>query len=154
MLTLLPINVFISNKSKILHKNRCKLQDSRIKTTHEALSTIKIVKFYSWEMPFSEMIEKIKADELKILLKIGVFNSIGAFTAISIPFLVAAISFATFIYIDKNNVLDSNTAFVSLSLFNIMKFPLANIPHMVSSIIQVSHCCSFNILHPYSNKVN
>ena len=137
MLTLLPINAFISNKSKILLKNRCKLQDSRIKTTNEVFSTIKIVKFYAWEVSFSNIINGIKNDELKMLLKIGILNSLSAFTAISIPFLVAAVSFATFILIDENNILDANTAFVSLSLFNIMKFPLSNIPHMISSIIQV-----------------
>ena len=138
MLTLLPINAFISNKIKQLHKKRYKLQDSRIKTTNEALSTIKIVKFYAWEMSFSDIITKIKNDEMKLLLKISVLNAISSFTAVSVPFLVAAVSFATFILMDDKNVLDSNSAFVSLSLFNIMKFPLGNAPHMVSSLIQVS----------------
>ena len=138
MLTLLPINAFISNKIKQLHKKRYKLQDSRIKTTNEALSTIKIVKFYAWEMSFSDIITKIKNDEMKLLLKISVLNAISSFTAVSVPFLVAAVSFATFILMDDKNVLDSNSAFVSLILFNIMKFPLGNAPHMVSSLIQVS----------------
>ena len=105
MLTLLPINAFISNKSKTLLKTRCKLQDSRIKTTNEAMSTIKIVKFYAWETSFTDIINRIKKNELKILSKVRILNSLSAFTAISIPFLVAAISFATFILIDEKYIL-------------------------------------------------
>jgi ATP-binding cassette subfamily C (CFTR/MRP) protein 1 len=147
MLTLLPINAFLSNKTKSLHKKRCKLQDSRIKITNEAFSTIKVVKLYAWEMSFNDILSKIKSDELVILSKIGVLNSIAAFSAVSVPFLVAAVSFATFILIDEKNVLDSNTAFVSLSLFNIMKYPLANSPHMISSLIQVYFFSIIDFIH-------
>jgi hypothetical protein len=138
MLTLLPINALISNKSKFLLKKRHRLHDNRIKVTNEALNMIKIVKFYAWEMPFSDIISKTKENELKIFYKIGLLNSIASFSSVSIPFLVAAVSFATFIFIDENNVLDSNTAFVSLSLFNIMKNPLTNTPNLIASIIQVN----------------
>ena len=138
MLTLLPINALISNKSKFLLKKRHCLHDNRIKVTNEALNMIKIVKFYAWEMPFSSSISKTKENELKIFYKIGLLNSIASFSSVSIPFLVAAVSFATFILIDENNVLDSNTAFVSLSLFNIMKNPLTNTPNLIASIIQVN----------------
>jgi hypothetical protein len=138
MVTLLPINALISNKSKFLLKKRHGLHDNRIKVTNEALNMIKIVKFYAWEMPFSSIISKTKENELKIFYKIGLLNSIASFSSVSIPFLVAAVSFATFILIDENNVLDSNTAFVSLSLFNIMKNPLTNTPNLIASIIQVN----------------
>ena len=138
MLTMLPLNAIISNKSKFLLKKRHKFHDNRIKVTNEAFSMIKIVKFYAWEIPFSSMISKIKENEMKIFLKIGFLNAIAGFTAVSIPFMVAAVSFGTFILIDEKNVLDSNTAFVSLSLFNIMKNPLTQMPNTIASLVQVS----------------
>ena len=155
MLTLLPINALISNKSKFLLKKRHCFHDNRIKIISEALNMIKIVKFYAWEMPFSDIISKIKEDELKIFSKIGVLNSIASFSSVSIPFLVAAVSFATFILIDENNVLDSNTAFVSLSLFNIMKNPLTNTPNLIASIIQVNiekKCFDLFFLFTFKNR--
>jgi hypothetical protein len=143
MLTILPITAYISYKSKLLHENRCELQDSRIEMTNEALSSIKILKFYAWEIPFGQNITKKKSDEMGIYLKISVLNALAHFFAISIPFLVAAVSFATFL-INKNNVLDPNTAFVSISLFNILKSPLSNTPIMLSGLIQVKENYSLN----------
>ena len=136
MLTILPITEYISHKSKLLHESRCELQDSRIEMTNEALSSIKILKFYAWEVPFNKNITEIKNREMRIYLKISVLNALAHFFAISIPFLVAAVSFATFL-INENNILDSNTAFVSISLFNILKSPLSNTPIMLSGLIQV-----------------
>ena len=55
----------------------------------------------------------------------------------SAPFLVALASFATFVLIDPvNNILDSQTAFVSLTLFNTMRGPLFLLPFGIVSIIQ------------------
>ena len=56
-------------------------------------------------------------------------------------------SFATYVLIDENNRLDSTTAFVSLSLFNILRFPLSVLPMMIGNIVQVMkhrHLLTFN----------
>ena len=51
--------------------------------------------------------------------------------------LVALASFATFVLIDPaNNILDSEVAFVSLTLFNTMRGPLFLLPFGIVSIIQ------------------
>lgn len=39
--------------------------------------------------------------------------------------------------IDKNNILDAQKAFVSLALFNILRFPLNMLPMVISSIVEV-----------------
>ena len=55
----------------------------------------------------------------------------------SAPLIVALASFATFVLIDPvNNILDSQTAFVSLTLFNTMRGPLFLLPFGIVSIIQ------------------
>lgn len=46
-------------------------------------------------------------------------------------------SFATYVLIDENNHLNSTIAFVSLSLFNILRFPLSVLPMMIGSMVQV-----------------
>lgn len=56
-------------------------------------------------------------------------------------------SFATYVLIDENNRLDSTIAFVSLSLFNILRFPLSVLPMMIGNIVQVmkhQHLLTFN----------
>uniref|UniRef100_A0A182Y9Z9 ABC-type glutathione-S-conjugate transporter n=2 Tax=Anopheles stephensi TaxID=30069 RepID=A0A182Y9Z9_ANOST len=52
------------------------------------------------------------------------------------PFLVTLASFAVFVMIDEENVLDPQTAFVALALFNILRFPLAMFPMMITFAMQ------------------
>lgn len=51
---------------------------------------------------------------------------------------VALSTFTVYVLIDKNNVLDAQKAFVSLALFNILRFPLNMLPMVISSMVQVS----------------
>lgn len=46
MIIFIPINIFLSNKSKMLQIQKLKYQDSRIKLTNEILNGIKVLKLY------------------------------------------------------------------------------------------------------------
>lgn len=50
---------------------------------------------------------------------------------------VALTSFAVYVTVDEKNILDAEKAFVSLSLFNILRFPLNMLPQVISSLVQV-----------------
>lgn len=52
--------------------------------------------------------------------------------------IVSIVSFASFVLLDENNVLDATTAFVSLALFNILRFPMTVLSDIISAIINVS----------------
>lgn len=52
---------------------------------------------------------------------------------------MSLVTFATFVLIDERHVLDAETAFVSLALFNTLNNPMAILPYVISSIIQVSN---------------
>ena len=54
------------------------------------------------------------------------------------PFLVSLVTFATYVLISPENILDAERAFVALSLFNILRFPLSMLPMMISGMVQVS----------------
>uniref|UniRef100_A0A669BAZ5 Multidrug resistance-associated protein 1 n=1 Tax=Oreochromis niloticus TaxID=8128 RepID=A0A669BAZ5_ORENI len=51
---------------------------------------------------------------------------------------VALSTFAVYVLIDEQNVLDAQKAFVSLALFNILRFPLNMLPMVISSMVQAS----------------
>lgn len=59
-------------------------------------------------------------------------------------FQVALSTFTVYVLIDENNVLDAQKAFVSLALFNILRFPLNMLPMVISSIVQVSMDINLN----------
>lgn len=46
MILFIPINIYLSNKSKMLQISKLKYQDSRIKLTNEILNGIKVLKLY------------------------------------------------------------------------------------------------------------
>lgn len=47
-------------------------------------------------------------------------------------------SFAVYVLVDENNILDAEKAFTAISLFNVLRFPMAMLPLVLSSLVQVS----------------
>lgn len=64
-------------------------------------------------------------------------NNTWNFIQTALPFQVALTTFAVYVRVDENNILDAEKAFVSLSLFNILRFPLNMLPQVISSMVQV-----------------
>lgn len=48
------------------------------------------------------------------------------------------VSFATYVLLDRDNVLDAEKAFVSLALFYIVRFPLMALPHFISFLVAMA----------------
>lgn len=58
--------------------------------------------------------------------------------------LLFQVALATFaIYVLTGNELTANKAFVALSLFNILRYPITMFPNVIISMIQVSYCKLF-----------
>lgn len=53
------------------------------------------------------------------------------------PFLVALVSFSTYVLVDSTHKLTPGKAFVSLSLFNILRQPVGNLPDVITAVVQV-----------------
>ena len=51
---------------------------------------------------------------------------------------VTLTTLGVYVSVDKNNVLDAEKAFGSVSLFNILKIPLNMLPQLISNLAQVS----------------
>jgi ATP-binding cassette subfamily C (CFTR/MRP) protein 1 len=96
-----------------------------------------VIKFYGWEIPFQNLVDTIRESEMKYYSYNAYYGIISSFTWASAPFLVAGVSFATFVLTSKDNVLDPGTAFVSLTIFYLIRFPLAMLPTTISLIVQV-----------------
>jgi ATP-binding cassette subfamily C (CFTR/MRP) protein 1 len=113
-----------------------KSKDERVKMMNEVLNGIKVLKLYAWEPSFEQQILKIRDKEIKVLKEAAYLNAGTSFIWSCAPFMVALTSFATFVLVDENNKLDAETAFVSLSLFNILRFPLSMLPMLISNMVQ------------------
>nr|QUF59452.1 ATP-binding cassette transporter Abcc1-7 [Brachionus angularis] len=138
MIIFLPANAFFAKRSKKIKREKYKLQDSRIKMMNEILSGIRVIKFYGWEVSFEKIIEKIRKNEITNLIKTALLSTLSGLTWQCAPFVVAAVSFTTFILIDEKNNLDPNTTFVSLTLFSMLRFPLNFLPYIIQGLIQLN----------------
>uniref|UniRef100_A0A8C0F0Q6 MRP3 protein n=1 Tax=Bubo bubo TaxID=30461 RepID=A0A8C0F0Q6_BUBBB len=138
MVLLIPFNSAIAMKTRAFQVEQMRYKDSRIKLMNEILGGIKVLKLYAWEPSFSEKVLEIRKNELRVLKKSAYLNSLSTFAWISAPFLVALTTFAVYVSVNEKNILDAEKAFVSLSLFNILKFPLSMLPQVISNIAQTS----------------
>lgn len=53
------------------------------------------------------------------------------------PSQVSVVTFAVFVGVSKDNLLTAEKAFTSISLFNILRFPLAMLPQLIAAMVQV-----------------
>ncbi|XP_071392423.1 ATP-binding cassette sub-family C member 3 isoform X3 [Centroberyx affinis] len=138
MILLIPFNAAIAMKTRAYQVELMQYKDARIKLMNEILNGIKVLKLYAWENSFRDKVLAIRQKELNVLRKTAYLGALSTMAWSSAPFLVALTTFAVYVTVDKNNVLDAGKAFVSLSLFNILRFPLNMLPQVISSIVQAS----------------
>lgn len=149
IILLIPTNKFMATKLYRLQKIQMLKKDERIKKINEIINGIKILKINSWESYFEEHVKKIRAEEIKYLKLIEFYNGGKYFIGIMTPFLVSLTTFATYVLIDKNNVLDVKKAFVSIALFNNMRYPLSLFSTLISSFVQ--GCVSLKRIKKFLN---
>uniref|UniRef100_A0A8B9RB37 ABC transmembrane type-1 domain-containing protein n=1 Tax=Astyanax mexicanus TaxID=7994 RepID=A0A8B9RB37_ASTMX len=136
MVLMVPINGLLATKSKTYQMENMKLKDKRMKIMNEILNGIKILKLYAWEPSFEAQVQDIREQELKVMRKFAYLSSVSTFIFSCAPALVSLATFAVFVSVSPDNILDAEKAFTSISLFNILRFPLAMLPMLISSMVQ------------------
>lgn len=139
MILLVPFNAFITTKMRFVQMMIMKEKDKRVKLMNEILNGIKVLKLYAWETSFRDIVQAFRGKKCEQLNRMAYLNATMVFTFSSAPFFVrynhllncvirmcsfgqiGLLSFATYVLISPENVLDANKAFVSLSLFNIIR---------------------------------
>ena len=136
MVLLIPVNGAIAAKSRTYQMQQMKQKDQRVKMMNEILQGMKILKLFAWEESFQKVVSDIRDKEIRILTKNAYLQAGSGFVWAAAPFVVSLVTFATYVLSDENNVLDSEKAFVSLTLFNILRFPMSMLPMMIAAIVQ------------------
>ncbi|XP_012683657.2 ATP-binding cassette sub-family C member 2 [Clupea harengus] len=138
MVLVAPINALLAIKSRDLQTENMKLKDKRMKMMNEMLNGIKVLKLYAWEPSFEAQILAIRDKELVLMKKIAYYSSVATFIFSTAPALVSLATFAVFVSVSSENILDAEKAFTSISLFNILRFPLAMLPMLIAGMVQTT----------------
>ncbi|KAI9535316.1 hypothetical protein NQZ68_002870 [Dissostichus eleginoides] len=133
-----PINGLIANKARKIQIKSMKFKDKRLKIMNEILNGMKILKLYAWEPSFQTQVEDIREKELKVMKKFAYLSSISVFVFNTAPALVSLATFAVFVGVSPSNILTAEKAFTSISLFNLLRFPLAMLPMLIAAIVQMT----------------
>ncbi|KAG7275222.1 hypothetical protein CRUP_034812 [Coryphaenoides rupestris] len=122
MVLLIPLNAAIAVKTRAYQVQQMQHKDARIKLMSEILNGIKVLKLYAWETSFQEKVLAIRQKELDVLRRTAYLSALSTMAWTSAPFLVALTTFAVYVKVDVNNVLDAEKAFASVSLNRIQNF--------------------------------
>lgn len=138
MIIMIPVNGLIARIMKTLQKEQMKNKDARTRLMTEILNNIKSIKLYAWTTAFINRLNYIRNDqELRTLRKIGATQAFSNFTWSTTPFLVSCSTFGVFV-LTQNKPLTTDIVFPALTLFNLLTFPLAVLPMVITSIVEAS----------------
>ena len=138
MILMIPVNTVIAKIMKTLQKEQMKNKDSRTRLVTEILNNMKSIKLYAWTHAFMKKLNYVRNDlELKTLRKIGGAQAVATFTWSTTPFLVSCSTFTVFV-LTRDEPLTTDIVFPALTLFNLLTFPLAILPMVITSIIEAT----------------
>ena len=138
MIVMIPVNGFIARIMKTLQKEQMTNKDSRTRLMTEILNNMKSIKLFAWGQAFMNKLNYVRNDqELKTLRKIGAAQAFANFTWSTTPFLVSCSTFTVFV-LTKDQPLTTEIVFPALTLFNLLTFPLAVLPMVITSIIEAT----------------
>uniref|UniRef100_G1M734 Canalicular multispecific organic anion transporter 1 n=1 Tax=Ailuropoda melanoleuca TaxID=9646 RepID=G1M734_AILME len=127
----IPINALVATR-----KSQTKNKDKQIKLLNEILHGIKILKLYAWEPSYKKKIIEIREQELEVQKLSGYLAVFSMLTLTCIPFLVSLATFGIYFLLDEGNILTATKVFTSMSLFNILRLPLFDLPTVISAVVQ------------------
>ncbi|EEC13294.1 multidrug resistance protein, putative [Ixodes scapularis] len=138
MLVIMPVVAIAVSFGNKYQTAQMKLKDKRLNTMAEMLSSVKVLKLFAWENLFMDKCSSVRLEEMGLLKKYSYLTALSFFILTCSSSMVALVSFVTYVLISGDHVLDATTAFVSLTLFNQMQFPMFIIPDFISNAVQTS----------------
>ncbi|XP_062074489.1 ABC transporter C family member 10-like [Humulus lupulus] len=137
-LTVLILTVLASSPlSKLQHEYQTKFmvaQNMRLKKLSEALTNMKILKLYSWETHFKNVIEKLRNEELKWISEVLTQKGYYIVLFFSSPLLVGAVSIWT-CYLLGFQLYASNI-FTFLATLRILQETIRQIPDIFGAFVE------------------
>uniref|UniRef100_A0A2K5MLD7 ATP binding cassette subfamily C member 11 n=1 Tax=Cercocebus atys TaxID=9531 RepID=A0A2K5MLD7_CERAT len=89
-LLVFPLEVFVTRMAVKAQHDTSEVSDQRIRVTSEVLTCIKLIKMYTWEKPFTKIIEDLRRKERKLLEKCGLVQSLTTVALFVIPTVATA----------------------------------------------------------------
>ncbi|PKS10337.1 hypothetical protein jhhlp_002088 [Lomentospora prolificans] len=136
MIIMVPLNGWISTVMRNLQKKQMKNKDARSRLITEIINNMKSIKLYAWSAAFMNKLNYVRNEqELKNLRKIGATQALANFAWNTAPFFVSCSTFTVFV-LTQDRPLSTEIVFPALALFNLLTFPLAVLPMVITAMVE------------------
>ncbi|KAG2147643.1 ABC protein [Suillus clintonianus] len=136
----IPLQERLMALQRSMRLGSMKWTDQRAKVLLEILGAIRVVKFFSYEVPLLQRIFELRKNELRGIRRMLHLTSVKQVqtmaVALSLPVLAATLAFVT--YTLTAHDFDIAAIFVSLSLFQILRQPMMAMPRALATIPDAS----------------
>lgn len=118
-----PLYVYLGRRLKNLRFSVSKITDERVKKMGEVLKGMRVLKMNAWARPFGKLVGEIRASEVEKVQQTNFLRAIQFTSFFITPAVVAFLTF--FSFLKSGGVLTKETLFAVISLFNAVRFPMA-----------------------------
>ncbi|RLN90226.1 hypothetical protein BBJ28_00021086 [Nothophytophthora sp. Chile5] len=109
--------------------------DERVKVTSEALQGIRVMKFYAWEEPIAQRVEKLRAREVALLRKFHSYQVINTVMLFLTPSFLSGVTLGVFVLI--RHTITVVEAFTLIAMVNICRTALNQLPQSIAALSKV-----------------
>ncbi|CEI91841.1 hypothetical protein RMCBS344292_06118 [Rhizopus microsporus] len=125
-----PLSAYVSSKYGKRYTALQNAKDKRNNLLNELLQGIRMVKYFAWEFQWKEKVKEARRTEIKMLLSLVAFEIVTTVLYLSVPIVVTVVSFIWYTKV-AGNELTASVAFVSISLFEMLRAPLNMLPEAI-----------------------
>ncbi|XP_071488722.1 ATP-binding cassette sub-family C member 5-like [Diadema antillarum] len=87
-----PITMAMAKLVALFRRQAVSVTDKRVRLMNEVVASIKLIKMYAWEMPFSDKIAHMRADEQRALEKGGYIQSLSTMALPIVPVIASMLT--------------------------------------------------------------
>ncbi|CAH2099846.1 unnamed protein product [Euphydryas editha] len=156
MLAFIPLQAYLGKRTSVLRLKTALRTDERVRLMNEILSGIQVIKMYTWEKPFADLVAKARKQEIKQIRATSYIR--GVLTSF-IMFTTRICLFCSILaYVLENNVISAKQVFVVTSFYNILRqtmtvfFP-QGIAQVAEATISIKRLQSFMLYEDTSKPV-
>ncbi|KAL0092116.1 P-loop containing nucleoside triphosphate hydrolase protein [Phycomyces blakesleeanus] len=139
MVVFSPVTGIITKIMTKRYKEYSAAKDKRNALVNELLQGIRMIKYFAWEDNWEKRVMEARNTELSKLIRNLSANILLSITYLAVPALVSSASFIWYTKIAGND-LTASVAFVSITLFTMLRNPLNGIPDIINTVTE-SYVC-------------
>ncbi|KPJ13631.1 putative multidrug resistance-associated protein lethal(2)03659 [Papilio machaon] len=120
MLAFIPLQAYFGKRTSELRLKTALRTDERVRLMNEILSGIQVIKMYTWEKPFADLVAKARKQEIKQIRATSYIRGVLTSFIMFMTRICLFISILAYV-LGQNNIITAKQVFVVTSFYNILR---------------------------------